>query len=282
MVGEDTADDGSADPGNFQHKSLLARFSIILAGPVFNFILAAVLFAVVALAIGQPTPTNVVESVRPNTPAASAGLAPGDEITMLNGQPFKSGSDLVEYIHARPNTLIAVDVFHAGAIEHLKIKTMVQALGDKKVGAFGFTPRQIYTRMSLGEGIVWALSMVPNTIALNAVGIVQMIAQHDASALSGPVGIARVVGDAVQSGVGDVLVVAAELSVILGMFNLLPIPALDGGRLAFFVVELVRGRRVDPEKEGLAHLTGFALLMVFIAFVTYHDIAQWVSGKGPI
>ncbi|HXW75932.1 MAG TPA: site-2 protease family protein, partial [Candidatus Eremiobacteraceae bacterium] len=99
---------------------------------------------------------------------------------------------------------------------------------------------------------------------------------------SGPVGLARVVIDAESQGVVWVLLIAAEMSVILGMFNLLPVPALDGGRLAFFVVEMLRGRRVDPEKEGLVHLTGFALLMVVIAFVTYHDIVLWVTGKGPI
>jgi regulator of sigma E protease len=109
-----------------------------------------------------------------------------------------------------------------------------------------------------------------------------MIAHHDASGLSGPVGIARIVTQTESYGIYPVLNITALLSVILGMFNLFPIPALDGGRIAFFLVELVRGRRVDPEKEGLVHLTGFALIMVFLVFVTYHDIVQWVSGKGPI
>jgi regulator of sigma E protease len=79
-----------------------------------------------------------------------------------------------------------------------------------------------------------------------------------------------------------VLTIAGDLSVVLALFNLLPIPALDGGRLAFLVVEGVRGRPVDPEKEGLVHLTGFALIMVLFIVVTYHDIAQWVSGKGGL
>ncbi len=74
----------------------------------------------------------------------------------------------------------------------------------------------------------------------------------------------------------------ARISAVLGFFNLLPIPALDGGRLVFLLVEAVRGRPVDPEKEGLVHLTGFALLMVLVLFVTYHDIAIWVSGKGAM
>lgn len=282
MVGEDTADDGSADPGNFQHKSLLARFLIILAGPVFNFILAAVLFVVLAVAIGQPLATNVVQLVNPGTPAAAAGLQPGDEIRMLDGQAFRSGEDMVSYIHERPGKTITVAVYRDGAIRYLRIKTMVRDAGGKPQGAFGFQPRLAASRMTLGAGILWGLSMVPNTIAVQAIGIEDMIAKHDASQLSGPIGIARTVIGAEAGGAYYVLFIAAEMSVILGMFNLLPVPALDGGRLAFFVVELVRGRRVDPEKEGLVHLTGFALIMVLLAFVTYHDIAQWVSGKGPI
>lgn len=283
MVGEDTADDGSADPGNFQHKPLYARFLIILAGPFFNFILAAILFTILGTAIGQPIATNVVDQVQPGTPAAAAHLQHGDELRLLDGRAFRSGDEMVKYIHDHPNRVMAVDVWHNGAIEHLKIKTAFGDIGGgQKAGKFGFLPEYASARMGLGEGLLWGMEQVPVTIATQWFGIAQMIANRDASGLHGPVGIARIVSQAESYGVGSVINIAATLSVILGMFNLLPIPALDGGRLAFFVVELVRGRRVDPEKEGLVHLTGFALIMVFIAFVTYHDIAQWISGKGPI
>lgn len=282
MVGEDTADDGSADPGNFQHKPLWARFSIILAGPVFNFILAAFLFTVLGTVIGQQVPSNVVDSVIPGTPAAAAGIQKGDEISMLDGQAFRSGDEMVKYIHEHKDQIIAVDLKHDGQIEHLKIRTKVQDQGGQQVGILGFHPKFNSERMQFFQGLWWGISQVPQTIALQAFGIMQMIAHHDTSGLAGPVGIAKIVSEAEASGIGSVIEITATLSVILGMFNLLPIPALDGGRLAFFVVELVRGRRVDPEKEGLVHLTGFALIMVFIAFITYHDIAQWISGKGPI
>lgn len=282
MVGEDTADDGSADPGNFQHKPLLSRFLIILAGPLFNFLLAAILFAVTAVAIGQPTVTNVIQVVMPDSPAEKARLEPGDEIRTLDGRAFRSGDEMVSYIHARPKTVIDVGVFHHGIIEHLKIKTNEQVQAGQKVGVFGFMPKLTGTRMALGPGLLWGLEMVPQTAAIQLLGIGQMIAHHDASGLSGPVGIARIVTQEESFGIYPVLNLTAVLSVILGMFNLFPIPALDGGRIAFFAVELVRGRRVDPEKEGLVHLTGFALIMIFLVFVTYHDIVQWVSGKGPI
>ena len=283
MVGEDSADDGSPDPGNFQHKPLYARFLIILAGPFFNFILAALLFIILGVAIGQPVPTNVVAQVRPDTPAAAAHLQPGDEIRTIDGHAFRSGSEIMDYIHSRPNKLMDVVIARGSSVEQLKIKTMYgDTGGGVKQGMLGYVPTTTPARMSFGQGVIWGVSMVPLTIATQWYGIVQMIATHDTSGLHGPVGIARVVSEVAAYGIGSLVELAAMLSVILGMFNLLPIPALDGGRLAFMVVELVRGRRVDPEKEGLVHLTGFALLMVFIAFVTYHDIANWISGKGAI
>jgi len=281
MVGEDTADDGSADPGNFQHKPLWARTLIILAGPFFNFILAAILFAILGSAIGEQIATNVVGSVKTGTPAEAAHLQPGDAIVGVDGQAFRSGSELVKYFWARPDKVLTIDVLHKGVVAHVKTRISSQVVGGQKLGMFGFTPVYTSVRMGIGQGLVWGVEQVPLTIAQQWFGILQVIASHDTSALHGPVGIARIVAEAESYGVASVIEIAATLSVILGMFNLLPIPALDGGRLAFFVVELVRGRRVDPEKEGLVHLTGFALIMVLLAFITYHDIALWVSGKGP-
>ena len=275
MVGEDTADDGSADPGNFQHKPLYARALIILAGPFFNFILAALLFAILGSAIGEQVPTNVIDQVKAGTPAAASHFQHGDQIVLLDGQAFRSGDEIVSYIHAHPNKLVAVDLRHNGTIEHLRVKTTEQSVGGVREGVF------TSVRMGIGQGLLWGIGQVPQTIVEQWFGILQVIASHNASALHGPVGIARIVTEAESYGIGSVISIAATLSVILGMFNLLPIPALDGGRLAFFVVELVRGRRVDPEKEGLVHLTGFALIMVFLAFITYHDIALWIAGKGP-
>ena len=281
MVGEDTADDGSADPGNFQHKPLWARTLIILAGPFFNFILAAVLFAILGSVIGEQVATNVVATVKEGTPAATVRVEPGDEIVGVDGQAFRSGSELVQYFWNRPDQVLAIDILHRGVVEHVKTRISSQTIAGKKLGMFGFTPVYASVRMGVLQGLLWGLEQVPITIAQQWFGILQVIASHDTSALHGPVGIARIVAEVETYGIGSVISIAATLSVILGMFNLLPIPALDGGRLAFFAVELVRGRRVDPEKEGLVHLTGFALIMVLLAFITYHDIAAWVSGKGP-
>ena len=120
------------------------------------------------------------------------------------------------------------------------------------------------------------------TIANNVIGLWQAVVTHDSSVFRGPVGIAHLFIGAEQSGAYITLTLVATLSTVLGFFNLLPVPALEGGRLVFLGIESIRRRPVDPEKEGLVHLTGFALLMVLVLFVTYHDIVQWVNGKGGL
>ncbi len=283
MAGEDTADDGSGDPGNFQRKSLGARFAIIAAGPIFNLILAALIFMFIGAVIGIPTGlTNVVKDVIAGTPAAAAGLQPGDEIVQLDGKPVRSGDDMYTYIHGHKGKVIAVDVARQGRLLHLHILAKPTDEGGQVVGAFGFQAQDVVERKPLGEAVVWGIVMVGQTAVGQVVAIGEAIAHHDASVIHGPVGIARIVASTVSYGVTWILQITATLSVILGIFNLLPFPALDGGRLAFLLVELARGRPVDPEKEGLVHLTGFALLMVLVVFVTYHDIVQWVQGKGGL
>ncbi len=283
MVGEDEADSGTADPGNFQHKPLTSRFAIIAAGPVFNLILAALIFAFIGVAIGLPTGyTNVVAQVQPGKPFAAAGIRSGDEIVALNGQPVRSGQEMIDYIHARPNQAIAVDIRHNGIIQHLKIRTNADTQDGKKVGLFGFAPLPAIEHASFATGVGWGFTMVYYTVVAQIAGIYEAISHHDASAVAGPVGIAHVVADAQSLGAFWVLRIAGMLSVVLALFNLLPLPALDGGRIAFLFIELLRGRPVSPEKEGLVHLTGFALLMVLFVFITYHDVVQWINGKGSL
>ncbi len=283
MAGEDQADDGSTDPGNFQRKSLGARFAIIAAGPIFNLALAIIIFAALGAFVGIPTGyTTVVASVRPDTGAAQAGLQPGDEIVALDGRGVRSGQEMIDYIHQHGGKTVAVDIKRNGKPEHLMIADRETTFRGERVGALGFSPEEVFERKSLLDAIPYGFERVGQTTALQFVGIADAIRNHDASVISGPVGIAHVVSDAESLGVAPVLELMAMISVVLGLFNLLPVPALDGGRLAFLLVELARGRPVNPEREGLVHLTGFALLMVLVVFVTYHDIVQWLHGKGGL
>jgi regulator of sigma E protease len=283
MLGEDTADDGTANPGNFQHKPLWQRIVIIVAGPVFNLALAAIVFAFIGTFIGVPKgATNVIGQLLPDYPAAKAGLQTGDEIVAFNGAPVKSGDELIDAIHSQVHKPVTVDIRRDGVIKHFALVTTSKEQNGKIVGLLGFAPEPAIARTTVLEGVSWGFTAVATAVVAQVVGIVGAVSNHDASGITGTVGVARVVIQAEKMGLFYVLYLAGELSVVLGLFNLLPIPALDGGRLAFLAVEGVRGRPVDPEKEGLVHLTGFALIMVLFVFITYHDIMQWISGKGGI
>jgi regulator of sigma E protease len=283
MLGEDTADDGTANPGNFQHKPLWQRIVIIVAGPLFNLALAAIVFAFIGTFIGVPKGvTNVIGQLLADYPAAKAGLQTGDEIVAFNGVPVKSGDELIDAIHREINKPVTVDVRRDGVIKHFALITTSKVQDGKTVGLLGFMPEPAIARTTVLDGVTWGFTAVVNAVVAQVVGIAGAVSNHDASGITGTVGVARVVIQAEKMGVFYVLYLAGELSVVLGLFNLLPIPALDGGRLAFLAVEGVRGRPVDPEKEGLVHLTGFALIMVLFVFITYHDIMQWISGKGGI
>ncbi len=281
MLGEDTADDGTADPGNFQHKPLWQRIVIIVAGPVFNLALAAIIFAFIGAFIGVPKGvSNIVGQLVPEYPAEKAGLQVGDVIVAFNGAPVKSGDELINAIHRQIHKPVTVDIRRDGVIKHFAMVTASKEQDGKIVGVLGFMPDFAIARTTVLDGITWGFGAVGISINAQIVGIAGAISNHDASAIRGTVGVARVVIQAEKMGLFYVLFLAGQLSVVLGLFNLLPIPALDGGRLAFLAVEGVRGRPVDPEKEGLVHLTGFALIMVLFVFITYHDIMQWISGKG--
>jgi regulator of sigma E protease len=283
MAGEDVADDGTSDPGNFQRKSLGARFAIIAAGPIFNLALAVVIFAAVGAFLGVPTgTTTVVQGIRQGSAAAQAGLTPGDQIVALDGKPVRSGDEMLSYIHGHAGKVVAVDVVRGGKLHRLRIADTDSVQGGQHVGILGFIPTQAFERKPIVDAVVYGFVQVGQTAVLQFVGISDAIRNHDASVLSGPVGIAHVVISAEALGAWPVLELMATISVVLGLFNLLPLPALDGGRLAFLVVEGVRGRPVNPEREGLVHLAGFALLMLLVVVITYHDIVQWVHGKGGL
>jgi len=282
MLGEDT-EGASNDPGNFNHKSLGARFLIIAAGPIFNLLLAAAIFAGLGATVGvQVGPTTMVASVKAGSAAAEAGLRPGDQIVALDGARVSSGSDMITYIRAHGGKTLQVDVLRTGARLHLRIADKAQIINGQLAGALGFYAQEATERKPLLAAVGYGFNQVGATAAGQFVGIVDAIRNRDASVISGPVGIAHVVMGAAALGAPVVLQIGAVLSVVLGLINLLPFPALDGGRLAFLVIELARGRPINPEREGLVHLAGFALLMVLVAFVTYHDIVQWVHGKGGL
>jgi len=268
---------------NFQAKRPLQRLAIVVAGPVMNFIVAIVLMVVSYAAVGIPAPTTKVGDVSPGKPAALAGLRAGDRITAVNGVPVSDGTVLVSDIQKSLGKPLRLTYERANVAHDVTLTPVPGPDGaGHTVGIIGFmkvlAPQRVplgtaLTRSGQDFALIW-------TSTFGALGGLLTHPAATAGQLHGVVGMASVSGEVQDAGWGAYMSFAALISISLGIFNLLPIPALDGGRGVFIIAEILRGKPVDPEKEALVHVGGFAVLIVLMLAVSYHDIAQIVSGKG--
>jgi regulator of sigma E protease len=272
---------GEYDPDNFQAKTPLQRLAIVLAGPIANFIVALVLLFGVALVFGVPsdTPTTVISELIPDLPAMRAGMEAGDRIVSIDGHAMANGTILVHTIYGSLGKRLNV-VYSRNGVEHSAEVTPVATPGDPKEGHLGFRP--LPQNQQVGFAGAWSYSgrevAYVVTATLGALGGLVTHPATVAAQVQGPIGMARTAAQAEQFGPFYFLAIAAMISTSLGIFNLLPIPALDGGRAAFILVEMLRGKPVDPEKEALVHVGGFAVLIALMLVVSLHDIASAIGG----
>ncbi len=275
---------------NFQAKPPLRRLAIILAGPLANFILCYLLLLVGALAFGVAVPDKpnyqpIVGDLVAGSPAAIAGIRPGDRIVAIDNVAVTSGKRLVDTIHGALGKKLDV-VYERNGIRNEVYVTPrpCPAQVGKSLGCIGFSPVPAYERVGFMTAVRQSgdefVSIANQTLG----GVVLLVTQFSKYApdVAGPIGMGEVAATVQDWGWGPYFSLAATISFALGLFNLLPIPALDGGRAAFIIAEFIRGRPVDPEKEAMVHIAGFAALMALIMLVAFHDIARIVSGQGVI
>ncbi len=296
MLGED---DGCEDPRAFSSKSVRARIEVVIAGVVMNLILGFVIFFLIMSYEGFYT--TKVGFVTENYPAYNAGLQVGDEIVELNGNHVNSYNDFsFQMSFVDPND-VNLTVLRDGE----EIDMTMDLKYDEETGRnlMGFSP-QYEVGYLRSEETVSAVEEKLGT-ELQKAGFFETVEQTASfitfyfkatvqsliglvtgttglDAMSGPVGIVTVVGDeyeqAAQIGIGVVfesmLSLLGTLSLALAVFNILPLPALDGGRLVFLIIEAIKGTPVDPEKEGKIHFIGFIALMLLAIVVTFSDILK--------
>ena len=274
MLGED---EGTMEPGAFAAASVWARISVIAAGPVFNFILAFIGAFIIICFVGVDKP--VIGTVNAGTPAAEAGLQAGDEIVKINDKNIHIFKDISTY-----------NQFHQG--QTMKIvykrngeKNTVSVTPEKNDSGYyliGITSSN-YVKTNVFETAAYSAYNVKYWINLTIDSLKQLVTGRiGVDQLSGPVGVVSAVDTTYkESKSGGALLIFLNLlqmtillSANLGVMNLLPLPALDGGRLVFLIVEVIRGKRVPPEKEGYVHLAGMALLLCLMVFVMYNDIRR--------
>lgn len=284
-VSEAQQHESRAAESNFQAKSPWRRLAIILAGPFANFLLCYLILLIGALAFGVAgdKAMPVVGEIISGSPAAIAGIRPGDRIVAINDVPITSGKALVDTIHHALGKRLDL-VYERNGIRtevYVTPRSCPSSVG-KNFGCIGFQPVPAYEHVGFGMAIRQSgdeFVAIANQTFAGVALLVTQFAKY-APQIAGPIGMGQMAATVQDWGWGPYFTLAATISFALGLFNLLPIPALDGGRAAFIIAELIRGRPVDPEKEAMVHIAGFAALMALIMLVAFHDIARIVTGQG--
>jgi len=257
----------------FASKTLIQRTLAIAAGPAMNFVLAFVILIALGLLQGTPVDKPILGQLTEDGAAIQAGLHEGDIVREVDNEQVSSWNEIVEIIRAHPEEEIPFVVERNGELLEISVTPKAQQLEDQTIGIIGvYGPVEKSVIPSLKHGVMETFMWTKEIL----LGLGKLITgQFSIDMLSGPVGIYVSTDTVVQSGIYYVMKWAAILSINLGIVNLLPLPALDGGRLVFFAVEAVRGKPIDKQKEGMVHFIGFALLMLLMLVVTWNDIQRF-------
>jgi len=264
MEGEDAA---TSDPRAFNNKPPLTRLAVILAGPLMNFLIAAILLSAISFSSGIAT-TQV--TVIPGEPAAEAGIRDGDVIYAVDGIKVNSWEDVVDRISNRPKEQVEITVSRNNTL--ITYNVTAKEDPDTKRGIIGI--KTVVVKHSLSRSLQFGIQKTFWITKMILVGLAQMLTGKAAVDVVGPVGIFQIVEEAAKNGIFQVMYIAALISINLGLFNIFPIPALDGGRCVFIILEILRGRPIDLEKEGFIHFIGFVILMIFMIIVLFKDISK--------
>jgi regulator of sigma E protease len=266
----------------FKGKTISQRFWTIFAGPAANFFLAFVLLALIGFMYGVPTNEAKIGKVLAGGPAAQAGLLEGDRVISIEGNRISNWQEIVQKISASPDKTLLFVIERGGEQKSVPVKVRGEKYIEKvngkemerRVGKIMVSSPVTYSKW---EAMKYGASSTYEFTVMMLTGLVQLFTgQVGLDQLSGPAGILIMTGEIAQQGLIKLMTWAAVLSINLGLFNLLPLPALDGGRLAFLFVEALRGRPVDPHKEGMVHFLGFAFLMLLILVVTWKDLQRFI------
>lgn len=277
MLGEDEA---NPSPAAFNNKGVWARIAVIFGGPFFNFILAFVLSLLLVGMAGYDKP--VISQLEEGMPMEAAGFQEGEVITAIDGKSVSIAREISMIMQFDPLKGEAIEI--ESIRDGQKVTTQVAPV-ETETGSYrlGFGYGGTYEKAGPVEIIKYGFAEVKYWIRLTIESLGQLITGRvSVKEVSGPVGIVNMVGTAVDAGRSygllNVMVVILRMSILisanLGVMNLLPIPALDGGRLVFLLIEAFRGKPIDREKEGMVHFAGLIVLMLFMVFVMYNDITS--------
>lgn len=292
MLGEDEDD---KDSRAFNNKSVPARMAVIFTGPLMNFVFAFIAVFIVCISnssIAKPYVAEVIE----NSNAAKQGLEVGDEIVRINNESVNTYQDLYLALDGCSGDNLNVVVKRNDEKVHLTITPIKDTsqtrwiIGFKPLVKTGYfaAPVKGYAKVTMGEVVHESFFTMIFYVKSVVIGFVRLFTLRlSPNDVAGPIGIVQVVGQTVSDEmqyslsavVRSLLTITALLSANLGAINLFPIPAMDGGRLVFLIIEGLRGKPFDRNKEGFVHFIGFVLLVIFMLLVASNDIFRIFKGR---
>jgi len=266
----------------FNAKPLWQRAAIVAAGPLTNLAVAILIFAAFNLAFGKVVAPAVVDNFVPGSPAATAGLLKGDRILAVNGSQIDDFTALRERVFLRPDTKFTLTIERGGARFPVELRSASKVLKDRfgnetRIGVMGImAARPQLVPVDPVEAVALAGKQTWGVVTMQVIGISQIVTGERPlrATLTGPIKMAKYSGEQFSLGWLAFGYFAALVSINLAFINLLPIPALDGGHLAFYAVEAVRRRPLDARSQDLAYRTGLALVVGLMLFATLNDIAS--------
>ena len=283
MIGEDPDEEVSqADrERSFAHKSLFKRCAIVFAGPGFNLMLAVLLLMLVFVFYGVPVMSTLVSGVEKGSPAEQAGIAKGDRIVAIDGEPVAEWEELSQTIKGSQGKPINLEIRRGSETVKLAVqptkKEGKSIFGERKDDwMIGIGSQGTIEKGKPGLAVGKAFTQTWDYIKITLLAFYKMIT-GDVSPknIGGPILIAQMAGQQAQEGVGNFLHFLAVLSINLGVLNLLPVPVLDGGHLLFFLIEAVIRKPVAIKYREMAQQVGICLLALLMVYAFYNDIVRF-------
>ena len=277
MYGEDGDEDA---PGSFNSASLPGRIATVAAGPIFNFILAffVALFIVANVGVDKPVISGFIDGL----PASASELEVGDRIVKINGNSIDFYRNVSTYLYLHPGKDISLTIIRNG--DEIKTVNITPVYSEKYSQYMLGIESSGYEKLNSAFDVVkYSALEVKYTIGTTVDSLIYFLrGKASAGEISGPIGIVTIIGDTVEQSMDyGIFVVILSLSQMvlllsanLGVMNLLPLPALDGGRLIFLFLEAVFRKPLNRKVEGYIHLAGFAVLMLLMVFVMFNDIRR--------
>ena len=266
LEGEDEENDS---PNSLNNQSPFVRLKVILAGAIMNFVLA---FILLILLMSVSRVSTEVSGVLENSPAYSSGIQAGDKIVSINGQMLEDGEQVLESIKKSKGDLDIV-LLRNEKSKNIKVTPRLEN-NNRKIGV-NFQEEYNIKNFNIIKGLEKGIATFLNLTGMLYKFLGMLITgKLGLGGVSGPVGVVKEIGNAAKTGAANLIFLLAYININLGVFNLLPIPALDGGRAIFILIEMIFGKKISQEKEGYIHMVGLILLLGLIAIVTIKDVIK--------